>query len=133
MTFEIAPMIIEYFAQDESAGGAPGTLAIFRRVSVRVGDRDADGPMIPVMGIRGNVAPVSDADLEITEAAGRRREGHIHVFTIEPLQVDDESTGETSWFVLHEGFYYFIEEQDAWHYAGGHRYLATRDRRESNV
>lgn len=133
MTFEIAPMIIEYFAQDESAGGAPGTLSIWRRISVRVNDRDADAPMTQVMGIRGNVAPNLDADLDITEAAGRRREGHLKVFTIEPLQVDDEATGDTSWFVLHEGFYYFIEEADGWHYAGGNEYRATRDRRESNV
>lgn len=134
MTFAIAPQIVSYFSQDETAGGAAGTLSVWKRgPTVRVSDRDAVGPMQFVPNIRGNVAPVLDADLDITDASGRRREGDIDIYTIDPLQVDDEVTGETSWFVLHRGYYYAIDVQDAWHYAGGHRYRAFRDRRQSNA
>lgn len=126
-------MIVSYFSQDETAGG-PGLLAIFKRgPTVRVNNHDAMGPLVAVPNIRGNVAPQLDADLDITEAAGRKREGHIRVFTLDRLQIDDEATSETSWYVLHKGYYYFLEEQDDWHYAGGFVYRGTRDRRESNV
>ncbi len=134
MTFAIAPMIVGYFSQDESSGGAPGLLSIWKNSGlVRINDRDAAAALVPVAGIRGNVAPLSAADLSIVEAAGRRREGHVHVFTIERLQLDDEATSTPSWFILHDGYYWFLEQEDDWDYARGNRYLATRDRRVSGV
>lgn len=135
MTANIAEQYcIPYFSQWETAGGPAGTISVWKTgPTVRVNDRDAEGPMVFVPGIRGNVAPRKDADLDITDNAGRRREGDIEIYCIEPLQVDDEATGETSWFVLHRGYYYVMDTQDAWHYAGGHVYQAFRDRRASNV
>lgn len=129
----IAPMIIGYFSRNETAGGQ-GLLSVWTRgATVRANNRDAAGPMVQVLGIRGNVAPLIDADLEITENAGQKREGHIQVFSQDRLQVADEATGEHSMFVLHRGYYYFLEEQSDWHYAEGFVYRGTRDRRESDV
>ena len=133
VTFAIAPMITRYFAQDETADG-PGKLSVWTRgPTVRVNNRDAAGPMVQVPDIEGNIAPLLDADLEITESAGQRREGHIQVFTLTRLQVADEATQEHSMWVLHKGYYYFLEEQNDWDYAGGFVYKGTRDRRESDV
>jgi len=132
--FAIAPTIINYFSQDEDAGGTPGTLSVWKRgPTVRVNNRDAPGPLVQVPDIHGNVAPALDADLDITDAAGRRREGHLSVTTIERLQMDDEATRETSWLIFHKGYFYMLEEQDGWDYAQGNVYRATRDRAESNV
>ncbi len=133
--FDIASKYtIPFFSKCENAGGALGTLSIWKRgPTIKVNDRDAAGPLVPVLGIIGTASPKESADLDITENAGRRREGDIEVTTIAPLQLDDEATGETSWFILHKGYYYAIDTEDAWHYAGGNVYQAFRDRRQSGV
>lgn len=132
--YRIAPRIIRQFSQNENAGGKKGTLSIWKTGPVvRVGVRDAAGPLVQVLGVRGNVAPARDADLDTTQSAGRRREGDIDVYCIGGLQVDDEATGETSWYVLHLGNYYVVDTQNHWTYADGFVYRAIRDRRVSDV
>ncbi len=125
---------IPYFSTSESSGGAPGTLSIWRTgPTIRVNNRNAEGPLIKVKGVRGNVAPAINNDLNITDAAGRRSEGHLTVTTIDRLQMDDEASGVTSWRILWKGRYHFLEEEDDWDYAQGNVYRATRDRRRDNV
>jgi len=133
--YPIAEMFcIPYFSQSEDSGGSPGTLSVWKRgANIRVNNRSAQGPLVPVLGIVGNIAPAIDTDLDITESAGRRSEGHLAVTTIDRLQMDDEASGETSWFVLHRGWYYLLEEQNGWDYAHGNVYRATRDRRQNGV
>lgn len=132
MTSAIAPMITRYFSRSETAGGQ-GKLSLWKRAPVRFGDRDAAGPLVAVPGVEGNVAPLVDADLDITDSAGQKREGHLQVFSLSAIQVADEATGEHSMWILHKGYYYFMEEQSDWDYAKGFVYRATRDRRASNV
>lgn len=127
-------MITAYFSRDENAGG-PGMLSVWNRgPTIRVNNRDAAGPLVPVPGIQGNVAPLIDEDLDITDSAGRRVEGHIQVFTIgEKLKLDSETTGQHSMFVLHKGHYYFLEEVSDWPYAKGFVYRGTLDRRQDGI
>lgn len=133
MTFDIAKLTVPYFSRDENAAG-PQLLSVWRAGPVEhVDNYDAVGPLVQVPNIMGTVSPLIDADLDVTENSGRRREGHIQVTTLTRLQVDDESTGETSWLVLHRGKYFFLEELNDWHYATGFVYRGTLDRRYNGV
>ncbi len=133
MTFQIAELTVPYFSQDETAAG-PKLLSVWTRgPMIRVNGRDAQGPLVQVPGIMGTVSPLVSADLDITDNAGRRREGHVQVTTLTRLQVDSSEGAEPSWWVLHKGHYYFLEEEDDWHYAKGYVYKATLDRRQDGV
>jgi hypothetical protein len=133
MSTALADYTVPYFA---TWGNTPdgSTVPIYSRgPTIRVNNRDAQGPPVLMPGIVGTVSPKLDADLDVTEAAGRKREGHIEVTTQTRLQMDNEATSQPSWLVFYKGFWYFLEEQDDWDVAKGYVYRATRDRRESNV
>ena len=133
MSTALADYTVPYFAAwGRTVNGS--TVPIYTRGALtRVNNRDAQGPPVLIPGIEGTVSPKIDADLDVTNSAGRRREGHIEVTTQARLQMDNEATSEPSWLVFYKGFWYFLEEQDDWDVAGGYVYRGTRDRRESDV
>lgn len=133
MSTALADYTVPYFATWGNTPSGTKVPVYTRGALVRVNDRDAMGPRVLVPGIVGTISPKIDADEDITDNAGRRREGHLELTTQTQLQMDNESTGEPSWFVLYKGFWYFLEEQDDWDVAKGYVYRCTRDRRESNV
>lgn len=133
--FEIAPTIIDWFSQDESSGGAPGTIDVYERGTVTTdpttGHREL-GTREKVGVIHGNIAPATQKDVE-ADTTGLLRRGDIIVFSTSPLSVGDEATQESARLVLHQGDWYRLRVADSWHYAQGSRYIGTRERGESGV
>ena len=130
--FAIAPMITGIFSQDETAGG-PSKLKVFRRGPwTLVNGRKAPGPRVSVPGIVGNVAPVSQKDIDHF-ARGKVREGDIWIFTLVELRIADEATQQTSDLIQHKGDFYRVDTVDDWTYAKGFRLVGRRERGESSV
>ncbi len=130
--FAIAPIIVPYFSQDETAGG-PSKLKIWSRGPwTLVNGRRAPGPRVAVPNIIGNVAPVSMKDIDHF-AQGKLREGDLWIFTNVALVIADEATQETSYLLEHKGDFYRVDTVDDWHYAQGFRFVGRRERGESGV
>jgi hypothetical protein len=130
--FNIAELIVPYFSQCETAAG-PSQIEVWRRGGwTIVNGRRVVGPRVQVPNIVGNIAPVSQRDLRHF-ADGKIEIGDLWVFTNKELKTSDEATQETAWLVRHQSLWYRIDTVDHWHYANGYRYIARRERGESNV
>jgi hypothetical protein len=129
--FALAPIIVPFFSQDETAGG-PSKIKVWRRGTwTEVNGRRVPGPKIRV-NVIGNIAPVSQKDIDHF-AQGKLREGDIWIFTNVELRIADEATQQTSDLVEHFGDFFRIDTVDNWHYAKGFRFVGRRERGESGV
>lgn len=130
--FDIAPIIVPYFSQDETAGG-PSKLKVWNRGPwTTVNGRRVPGPRTGLNKPVGNTAPVSQKDIDHF-AQGKLREGDLWIFTTEELRIADEATQQTSDLLEKGSDFYRVDTVDDWSYAKGFRFVGRRERGESDV
>ena len=130
--FEVAQKIIPVFSTDETAGGQKQLDVWSRGAWTVVNGHRAQLPRVRRRGIVGNIAPVTQKDID-HYASGKVRQGDIWIFTLKELKIANEKTEEVGDLVRHKGDWYRIDTTNDWHYARGFVYIGRRERAESGV